>query len=337
MRAVVIADDRSLEVRQVEERPLEAGEARVEVAACGIGGSDLHLRPSAAVPAGAIMGHEFSGRVTELGGSVSGWSEGDRVAVFPFAPCGACPMCVRGDVHVCIHAAKTGLGLGANPGAYAERVVVRADTMHRLPEELSDEHGALVEPLAVGVHGVGVAEVDPSEPVAVIGAGPIGVMTALAARAAGHERIVVVERNGRRRARMEALGFTAVGSEGVHMAVVEALGGTVPGAVFECAGHPSAPQLAIELVAPRGRIVLLGALEEASSITTLVLLVKEAEMRSSFAYKPDEFQHALELLRNGHVPADDLLTGSFPLEEADALFAELLRPETEHLKVLLRP
>ena len=337
MRAVTIAEDRSLVLADVPERELGPGEVRVEVAACGICGSDLHLRPSPAVPAGAVMGHEFSGRLVELGEGVEDFGEGDRVAVFPWAPCGECPMCRDGDVHVCMQAAATGIGLGANPGAYAERIVVRADTLHRLPDSVSDEHGALVEPLAVGLHGIAVADTPTDRPVAVIGAGPIGVMTACGLRAKGYERIVVVERNAARRARIERLGFASVGLDDVHMAVIGALGNELPAAVFECAGHPSAAQLAIELVRPRGRIALLGVLEEPSSISTLVLLVKEAEIRASFAYRPEEFAEAVALIEAGRIPADDLITGTFPLEDAQALFEELVSPETEHLKVLLKP
>jgi 2-desacetyl-2-hydroxyethyl bacteriochlorophyllide A dehydrogenase len=337
MRAVTIAEDRSLVVADVPERELAPGEVRIDVAACGICGSDLHLRPSEAVPVGAVMGHEFSGRVAELGPGVDTVGAGDRVAVFPFAPCGACPLCLVGHVHLCVLAATTGIGLGANPGAYAERIVVRADTVHHLPNAVSDAHGALVEPLAVALHGVAVADTPSDAPVAVLGAGPIGVMTACALRARGFERIVVVERNPSRRARVERLGFDAVGLDDVHMAVLGALGDDLPHAVLECAGHPSAAQLAVELVRPRGRVVLMGVLEETSPISTLVLLVKEAELHGSFAYRPEEFAEAIELVAAGRIPAADLITGTFPLEQADALFAELVRPETEHLKVLLEP
>jgi (R,R)-butanediol dehydrogenase / meso-butanediol dehydrogenase / diacetyl reductase len=334
MRAIAIGEDRALRPVAVDEPALGPGEVRVAVAACGICGSDLHLRPSDAVPAGAIMGHEFSGRVAEVGPGVEDLTGGERVAVFPFAPCGECAMCAAGDVHVCVNASATGLGLGANPGAYAERVVVRADTLHRLPDAVSDEHGALAEPLAVALHGIALAGTEPDQPVAVIGAGPIGVMTACGLRAQGFERIVVVERNAARRARVERLGFDAVGLDDVHM---RALGGELPVAVFECAGHPSAPQLAVELVRSRGRIVLLGVTEEASPIATLVLIVKEAELRASFAYKQDEFAQAIALLAAGRVPAGDLITGTFPLERAQELFDELVSPDTEHLKVLLCP
>src|SRR6266540_2843850 len=189
MKAVAIGEDRILRQTEIEERPLAPDEARVTVAFCGICGSDIHLRASPAVPPGAVMGHEFSGTVSELGEAVERFSSGDRVAVFPFAPCGECPNCLRGDYHVCQQAATTGLGLGVNPGAYAETAVVRESMLIRLPDELSFEHGALVEPLAVALHGIDVGEASAGDACVVIGAGPIGVMTALALKARGIKRV----------------------------------------------------------------------------------------------------------------------------------------------------
>ena len=131
-----------------------------------------------------------------------------------------------------------------------------------------------------------------------IGAGPIGVMTAVALRARGVERIVVVEKNEKRRERMRNLGFEAVGLDAVHEAVVMALG-AAPSVVLECAGNPAAPNLAVELVGTSGRIVLLGVLEEPVEINELLLLLKEASMHASFAYRPAEFDEAIELIAAG--------------------------------------
>jgi 2-desacetyl-2-hydroxyethyl bacteriochlorophyllide A dehydrogenase len=337
VRAVVIGEDRRLVLADIPEPELTRGQVRVDVARCGICGSDIHLRPSEAMPVGSVMGHEFSGRVAEVGPGVEGVAVGDRVCVFPFAPCGECPHCVAGDVNVCVNGVAAGIGLGFQQGAYAERINVPASTLVALPDELSDEHGALVEPLAVGVHGVRVAGVGPESPVAVIGAGPIGVMTAVALRAEGFERIVVVERNPHRARRLSELGFDVVGLDEVHMKVIGALEGELPHAVFECAGNAAATPLAIELVRPRGRVVLLGVPEEPVTISQLVLLVKEAQLRASFAYLPDDFARALELLGADRVDAGKLVTAVAGLEEAQAWFDELVRPETEHLKVLLRP
>jgi 2-desacetyl-2-hydroxyethyl bacteriochlorophyllide A dehydrogenase len=337
VRAVAIAEDRSLQPTTLDERPLAAHEARVTVAFCGICGSDLHLRHSPAVAAGSVMGHEFSGTVSELGDRVEEFSVGDRVAVYPFVSCGECPNCRRGDFHVCVNAALTGLGLGMNPGGYAESVVVDASMLVPLPAGLSMEHGALVEPLAVGLHGIQIGEAEPGDACAVIGAGPIGVVTALGLRARGIDRVVVVERNEHRQERMRSLGFDAVGLEDVHMRVVEALGGEPPDVVFECAGNPAAPQLAAELVRSRGIVVLLGVLEEPVEISQLVLIVKEAQMRAAFAYTRADFNEAVQLLAARKVPADDLITGTAPLERAQEMFDRLESPATRDVKILLSP
>jgi 2-desacetyl-2-hydroxyethyl bacteriochlorophyllide A dehydrogenase len=337
MRAVAIAEDRRLTPTELEERPLGPCEARVSVAFCGICGSDIHFRASEAVPAGAVMGHEFSGSVTEVGAEVEGFEAGDRVAVYPFSPCGECPNCRRGDDHVCMQAAVTGLGMGMNPGAYAESVVVDSSMLVSIPEELSFEHGALVEPLAVGLHGIDVGGATAGDKCVVIGAGPIGVMTALALRARGVDDVLVIEKNERRRERMRELGFQTLGLDEVHERVLEAFGGAVPDVVFECAGNPAAPELAIELVRSCGVVVLLGVLEEPVPISQLVLMIKEAQVRASFAYRREEFQEAVELLASGRVPGERLITGKASLEDAQRMFERLEHPATADIKILLSP
>jgi 2-desacetyl-2-hydroxyethyl bacteriochlorophyllide A dehydrogenase len=337
VRAVAIGEDRKLVSTELEERPLGPDEARVKVAFCGICGSDLHLRASPVIPSGTVLGHEFSGVIAELGESVKGFKPGERVAVFPFAPCNECPNCKRGDYHVCQQAAVAGLGLGANPGAYAESVIVDPWMLIPIPDELSYEHAALIEPLAVGLHGVNIGEATAGDRCVVIGAGPIGVMTALALRARGIERVLVVEKNERRQERMRSLGFDALGLQDVHAKVLEAFGEDLPDVVFECAGNPAAPQLAVELVRSRGIIVLLGVLEELVEISQLMLLIKEAQMRASFAYRREDFQEAIELLVKDALPAERLITRKAPLEEAQTMFERLEDPATQEIKILLRP
>jgi 2-desacetyl-2-hydroxyethyl bacteriochlorophyllide A dehydrogenase len=337
MRAIAIGADRRLEPAELEERAIDPHEARVEVAFCGICGSDLHLRPSEAVPPGSVMGHEFSGTVAEAGGAVEDFASGDRVAIFPFAPCGECPNCLRGDDHVCQQAAVTGLGLGMNQGGYAETVVVPGSMLVPIPDSLSFEHGALVEPLAVALHGIEIGEARPGDRCVVIGAGPIGVMTALALRARGIEEVLVVERNERRQERIRELGLEAVGLDGVHDRVLAAFRGEPPDVVLECAGNPAAPELAIELVRSRGIVVLLGVLEEPVPISQLVLMIKEAQVRASFAYRREEFEEAVRLLADGKVPADRLITATAPLEAAQRMFERLEDPRTEDIKILLTP
>jgi 2-desacetyl-2-hydroxyethyl bacteriochlorophyllide A dehydrogenase len=327
VRAVFIEPDRSLAAREVDEPEPDDGQVRVRVEACGICGSDIHMRPSEAVATGAIMGHEFAGVIDAVGSGVDGFSGGERVCVYPFKPL---------DHHDLESAMTSGLGLGMVPGGFAEAVVVPEEMVWRLPDGMELEHGALVEPLAVALHGLNIAGVQPNDPCVVIGAGPIGVMTALALRARGVENFVVVEKNERRRERIEGLGFRALELDGVHEAALAALG-AAPRVVLECAGNPAAPNLAIELVAPSGVVALLGVLEEPVPISQLLLMLKEAQIRASFAYRPSDFDEAIELIAAGGIPAERLITAREPLERAQAMFHALEDPATEHLKVLLRP
>ncbi len=337
MKAVAIAQDRTLEMTEIKARPLADGEARVEVAFCGICGSDLHFRPSAAIPPGTVMGHEFSGTITEVAEGIDGFSVGDRVTVFPFSPCGVCANCKRGDLHVCQQAAVTGLGLGRNHGGFAESVAVRQSMLVAIPDELSFEHAALVEPLAVALHGIDIGEATPGDRCVVIGAGPIGMMTALGLEARGVDDVVAIERNEWRQQRMRSFGIEAIGVDDVHNKVIDRFGGDLPDLVFECAGNPAAPPLAIELVRSRGIVVLLGVLEEPVAISQLTMMIKESQLRASFCYTADNFREAVELLAAGRLPADGLITGRATLDQAQAMFERLEDPSTQDIKIMFQP
>ena len=326
MRAVVLQADRTL---RVEERPEPApatGEVRVRVAACGLCGSDLHFRTSAAIPPGTVFGHELAGTVDAVGAGVTGWREGDRACVYPFTPL---------DHHE-LMAIVGGVGCGGPPGGLAESVVVGADRLWRLPDALPLETGALVEPLAVALHALDVAGVHADDGVAIVGAGPIGVLVACALRARGVTRVVAVDRNAKRTERIAALGFAAVGLDDVHETVVAELG-AAPRVVVECAGHPSAPPLALELVAESGVVALVGMHEEPVAISQLLLMLKEAQLRAAMTYRPANFDEAIGLLTDGALPVTDLVTGREPLEQAQAVVDALEDPATDHVKVLFVP
>ena len=164
MRAVAFSEDRRLELVERERPEPGTGELGLEVALCGICGSDLHMRPNPMIPAGTIPGHELSARITGVGDGVSGWSVGHRVVVQPFDPCGTCPACARGDAHLCPNGMYGGIGLVGRPGGYAEHLIAKPNQLFALPDGMSDKAGALVEPLAVGVHGAGLGAWRPASP-----------------------------------------------------------------------------------------------------------------------------------------------------------------------------
>jgi len=327
MRAVVVDTDRNLSVRDVECREPGPGQVRIRVAVCGICGSDLHLRTSPTLPTGAILGHEFAGEVEALGPGVEAATLGDRVCVHPGPPL---------ERHDFGRAMSAGIGLGQHPGAYAEAVVVGADMLWPIPPGMPFEHAALTEPVAVAVHALRIGGVTSKSRTAVIGAGPIGMLVALVARAWGVDSLVAVEPNDVRRAALGRVGVPAVGLDDVRRDVRRLVGGD-PDVVVECAGHPSAPDVAVRLVGSEGTVVLVGALDEPVQISQIALIAKEARIRASFSYRPPDFTDALQLIASGAIPLDGLITAVEPLERAADMFDELRRPASAHVKVLLRP
>ena len=327
MKAVAIGPELNLEVRDVPAPEPGEGEVAIAVEACGICGSDLHMLPSGALAEGSVMGHEVSGRVSATGSGVEGWSEGDAVCVYPFAPLDHLDVAV---------AMGSGIGLGTNDGGYAEQLTVPAEMLWRLPEEIELAHGALVEPLAVGLHGIDVARAEPGQGCVVLGCGPIGAMTLVGLRARGFEQVVVVEPNEGRRGLAERLGASAAfGLEGVHEAVLAELGAP-PEIVLECAGHVSARAWRSSWSRRRGG----GADGHARRAGADLPAQRDAEggpPARLFAYRPDNFDEAIAMLAAGKVPADELISSRRPLEDAAECFEELVRPGTTELKILLQP
>jgi (R,R)-butanediol dehydrogenase/meso-butanediol dehydrogenase/diacetyl reductase len=332
VRAVEVGEDRLLRVVELEPPPPGAGQVALEVSYCGICGSDLHFRDVPALfPAGCVPGHEFSGAVAALGPGVQGWAVGDRVTALPFAQCGECEACLRGEEQICPHAIVSGVGLGTGrPGAYAERVTVDARMLFALPEHVDDRAGALTEPLAVAVRAVACAQTARSEPVSVIGAGPIGVLVALVLARRGYERVTLISRNPARAALAAELGLEVVGVE-------QAAAGEAPACVFECAGTPAAARLAAELARPLGRIVLVGLALEPLDLVAAPFVMKELTLRGVLAYTRADFAGAIELLASGAIPSERLISAVLPLEDAEAAFQSLTAPGNTQLKVLLRP
>jgi (R,R)-butanediol dehydrogenase / meso-butanediol dehydrogenase / diacetyl reductase len=338
VRSVEVGTDRSL---VTVERRLEQpgpGQVLLEVAYCGICGSDLHFRDVPELfPAGTVPGHELSGRVAELGPGVAGWSVGDRVTVLPFAQCGECERCRAGEEQVCPHAVSNGVGLGTGrSGGYAQRMLVDETMLFALPDEVDDRAGTLVEPLAVAVRALERAALGRDEPVAVLGAGPIGLLMSLVLREEGHERFVLVSRNHGRADRAAALGLPTLSLADAEHGVLEALG-AAPACVFECAGTPSAARLAVELVQPLGRVILVGMSLEPLDLAAPPILIKEIDLRGAIAYRRSHFARAIELLASGRIPTGELITGTASLDEAEAMFLALVAPGNAHIKILLEP
>jgi (R,R)-butanediol dehydrogenase/meso-butanediol dehydrogenase/diacetyl reductase len=338
MRAVAITGDRKVAVVSIDRPVPGSGEVLLDVRYCGICGSDLHMldMPAEMIPPGLVLGHEFTGVIAGLGPGVQGWSAGERVAVLPMVSCGECYACRAGHLNLCEKGIDHGPGIGRQ-GAYAESVVVPAGMLRRLPAAVSDAEGALIEPLAVAIRAIRLSGATPQEPVCVLGAGPIGVLTVAGLRARGFGKIAVVEPAAGRRAAAARLGVQAAAPQDAIQDVPALLGDEPPTTVIDCTGHPSGAPLAIRLLPPGGRLMIAGLPGDPAPIDLTALAVNEIVVRGSLAYADDDFAEALDHIAARRIPCHQIITTTAPLDQAPAWFEELTSGTTEQVKVLLSP
>lgn len=337
MRAVAFTADGTLEVVDKPEPTAGPYDVVVAVERCGICGSDLHLKQAGLLPPGAVMGHEFGGAVVAVGSEVTDVAEGQRVAVLPADRDRTCAACEAGKDHLCGLQFMSGIGLGMNDGAYAEFVRAPARSCFPLPDGMTPEQAALVEPFAVALHGVrrSRAAGGEVETAAIIGAGPIGLLTLAALRREGVATVAVAERSESRAAIADAMGATTVVADASKLG--NALG-EPPEVVFDCAGVTATPPLALEIVRMGGQVVLVGVVNPGDMLPMpgLLWVVKEVDVLPSIAYTLDEFGESVDAVAAGAVDPGLVVSDVRPLEAAEASFGELAQPGGP-VKVLLSP
>src|SRR5580698_8143929 len=303
------------------------GDIVMKVAYCGICGSDLHATEPgpASLEAGTVLGHEYSGVVTESASAA--FQAGDRVIGLPLQECDECRSSGQGcrDRLGILCARNRIIGLSAAaPGAYAEFLRMPAHHALKIPDGLDLKHAALTEPLAVGAHAVRAAGNLLGLRVLVIGAGPIGLAVTLLARLAGAREVMVSELAPGRRAKAASIGATVVEKPGPA------------DVIFECVGVPGLLRQCIDLAPLHGRIIVVGVCRGEDQIFPRVALRKELSIQFVLGYTRDEFAMVLDLLASGRIDPSPLITGVIGLNETPAMF-EALRKPGDHAKVLIDP
>jgi len=318
--------------------PLEPGEGQVQirVAYCGICGTDLHLFHGAMahrLRLPHVMGHEMSGTIAAVGGGVSGYGPGDRVTVRPLDPCGHCPACRSGCSHICHNLKFIGID---TPGALQGLWTVPAHTLHRLPESVSMQLGAMVEPLAVACHDVRMGEVAEGHHVVVVGGGPIGVLVATVARIRGG-RVLMAEINPFRLRLARELGIEAVDPREVDLPALvnERTAGAGADVVFEVSGSAAGAEMMTKLPRTRGRIVVVALFAEPPRVDLFRFFWRELKLAGARVYEPQDFEAAIALAASRQQCLERLITAVEPL---DRLEASMRRMEGggEVMKILIR-
>lgn len=330
MRAAVTTDGGGFEVVELPDPSPRPDEVVVKVAACGVCGSDLKARPL--MPLGTVMGHELGGEVVAVGAAAhdDGWKEGATVAVLPVVSCGSCSRCAAGHVAHC--PSGRFIGMGVVPGGFAELVAVPARHAFRLPDGMAGHHAALVEPLAVGLHGVAAAGIGAGDEVLVIGAGGVGLTAVAWARVRGAERVTAVDPDVGRRDMAISLG--------AHDAFASiddvAAAGNSYDAVMECVGRPELVAAGAAAARPRGRIVVLGACERPIEIEPIGALLGELTFRFAVCYQLGEFRAVIDAFADGTIGPAALVGPTRGLDRIDEAF-DIVRTTAEQGRTLVVP
>jgi len=316
----------------------------LKVCACGICGTDLHwseVNNSDSgwrdINPGAVMGHEFSGEIVELGKDVSSeWKIGDRVCAMPQIGCTRCFDCLSGRPHRCLEVLNR--ASPGHPGAYAEFTRVGAKETFKLPDHVSFQEGALVEPLAVGLHAVRRAHLKVGDNVLIVGAGPVGLSVALWCKFFGARHIVVSDLVKNRAKQASDFGATDsidASSEDVAESFSKVTGG-VPTVVFDAVGVFGSMQIAIDYAPNYGRVVVVGLCMVSDSFDPAAAVVKEVDILFCFCYDRSDFEMTLDMLAQNRINVAGLVSESVNLEKFPAAFERLKKPSGQ-IKIMLEP
>lgn len=335
MPAAVYVGDGRIEVEEVPRPEPGPGEVLVEIAECGICGSDLHMVLERYAKPGAILGHEWSGIVASAPRD-SGWSPGDRVVDKPAPGCGVCRPCRRGRPSVCVNRAPA--SFGSYHGAFCRYKTVDANGLIRIPDSLSTRVAALTEPTAITLHALQLAGAAPDDRVLVTGAGPVGLLIIALLRTQGVTDITVSEPSAVRRQRALDVGASRVVTPDTLKEPPMTLPVAEPYAVvFECSGRASAAEAGFGQLDYAGTLVIVGTGFEPPRINQNRMIIFELEIIGAYNYNDDGFQPAVDLLASGALPVDALIEpDDIPLSEVMDSMERLSRGEIPG-KVMVRP
>lgn len=337
MKQVRLIEPETIVLEEVERPVPEDTQVLIAVKRIGVCGSDIHAyydrHPYISCP--IVQGHEFSGEVVELGGGVDRLSSGDRVTVMPQLVCGVCHPCTHGRYHIC-NELKV-IGCQAD-GAAREFIPVDQDLVVKLPGDVSFDHGAMVEPVAVGVHALGRLGDVTGKNLLVLGAGPIGNLTAQAARGLGAASVMISDISSFRLEVARACGIehpVNVADDVLEEQIDSAFGPDRADAILECVGIQETIELAIGLARKGTDIIVVGVFGERPTVDIGQVQDKELRLIGTLMYQAEDYHRAIELIRSGSIQLDPLITQRFPLEHYAAAYKYIEEYGDRSLKVLI--
>lgn len=300
------------------------GEVRLDVGFVGICGTDMHIYHGVMdqrVAPPQVIGHEMSGVIAELGEGVEGFEIGDHVVVRPLDYCGNCPACDAGHCHICHNLKFMGID---SPGALQSSWTVKARTLHKLPDNVTMEQGALIEPLSVACHDVARVRLAAGEKAVILGGGPIGQLIAQVAKSIGAD-VLISEVSDVRREFAENSGVRTVNpaNQDIKAVVGEWTGGKGADVVFEVTGVAPAVETMTDIASVRGRICMVAIHSSAPPVNLFQFFWKELEMLGARVYEAADFEQAIAIVANGDIDLEPLITSITSIQDVLTAFSSM--------------
>lgn len=339
---------KDLRLENIAEPTATSGKVKIKVEWCGICGSDLHEytagpifiptetpHPLSGDMAPVTMGHEFSGQVVEVGEGVENFKVGDRVVCEPIFACGECTACKQGKYNLCDQMGFYGLAGGG--GGFSEYASIPVEMLHKIPDNVSFEQGALVEPSAVALHAVKQSKLKVGDKAVVFGAGPIGLLVIEALRASGASEIYAVELSNERKAKAEELGAIALDPSKYDDIVSEIHKRTNGGAdvTFEVTGVPVVLKQAINATKLNGETMIVSIAEKEAQIMPNDIVMQERTITGIIGYR-NVFPAVISLMAKGYFSAEKLVTKRIKLDQVVEEGFEALLKEKNQVKILVK-
>ena len=339
MKCVKLNGKREFISEEIDKPISYNGSVTFKVESCVICGSDIHYWDMGE-PNGLVMGHEFCGTVIDPG-SRSDLKVGDRITGLPISPCGVCRACKSGNPQYCKLTWSKAVGLSlTNPGGYAEFSSCRSDMVKKLPDNVSNDEAAMVEPSSVSLHAVNLGKIKKDDNVLIIGGGIIGLMCAEFAKKAGAKYIALLETNEMRGKKSLKYGcvdeyYNAIDANTVPKLVEKTIGGF--DVVLECCGNTPAVSEAIMATKPGGTIVLVGVSMKPVTIPTVMTVMGEITMQGAIAYTINEFENVIDLISKKEINVEKYIDDRVGLDKVQESFVRLTNGKDDAIKIIIHP
>jgi len=343
MKALLLEQYMQLGYQDVPDPTISTDDVLIRVKACGICGSDVHGLDGSTgrrIPP-IVMGHEAAGVIEAVGANVKGWQAGDRVTFDSTVSCGQCFFCKRGEINLCDNRQVLGVSCGEfrRHGAFAELVSVPARILYRLPDTLGFAQAAMIEAVSIAVHAVNITPKSLGDTAVVVGSGMIGLLTIQAAKAAGFARVFAVDLDDNKLAAAMRLGADATfnpKTTDVPAAIQALTNGRGADVALEAVGAAAPIKTAIMSVKKGGTVTLIGNIAPNIELPLQAVVTRQIRLQGSCA-SAGEYPACIELLANGTINVDEMISARAPLADGADWFKRLYNHEPNLMKVILEP